>query len=137
MWPRRSIRLLLSCTARRSTERGGIGDLVCGRWWERAAELSVARNGVAIPAATRNHLLLQGVSLEDGGDYDVVVSNPAGQMVSQLASVVVSPVPGAGSDEIVFDLTSMGVVFNEARSNQSSFNPNRPGGIATDGEWVY
>ena len=47
------------------------------------------KNGVAIPSATRDQLLLQGIGLDDMGDYDVVVSNLGGQVISQAASVVV------------------------------------------------
>ena len=105
------------------------------------------KDGDAILSATDDQLLLQAVGLDDAGDYDVVVSNPVGQVISEVASVVVTPtsvpppvvppVPGGDPIEVGFDLGSMGVVFNDARSNQSSFNPERPGRVAVDVEWAF
>ena len=48
------------------------------------------KNGVAIQSQERDQLLLQNVTVADAGEYDVVISNPNGQVVSQTASVVVT-----------------------------------------------
>jgi mucin-19 len=45
------------------------------------------RDGVALPGATSDSLLLPSVQALDGGSYDVVVSNPVGSGTSALAAL--------------------------------------------------
>jgi alpha-tubulin suppressor-like RCC1 family protein len=53
------------------------------------------RNGVAIPGGTGPILTIQAAATGDDGQYSVVVSNTAGSATSQLAGLVVTPLPGA------------------------------------------
>ena len=54
---------------------GGVSPAVHYQW---------RRNGVDIPGATQDHLVLGAVSLaDDGAQYDVVITNAAGQAVSR------------------------------------------------------
>ena len=50
------------------------------------------KDGTEIPMATEHQLLLSEVGLEDAGDYDVIVSNPVGSVISHPASVIVASV---------------------------------------------
>ena len=54
-------------------------------------------NGRALPGATNASLTLPAVSLEQAGDYDVLVFNAAGAVAAPLATVRVAP-PGADTD---------------------------------------
>jgi hypothetical protein len=51
------------------------------------------RNGVRIPGATSETLVLEYVQFEQGGFYDVFVSNPAGAALSPAASLRVPQMP--------------------------------------------
>ncbi len=98
------------------------------------------KNGLEIPGATRDQLLLSEVGMDDAGRYDVVVANPRGQVVSESTSVSVvggPPEPGEIPGGTFLDLATMGIVFNENRENQGTFNPLRSGGVAVDGEWAF
>lgn len=53
------------------------------------------RNGVAVAGATGPILTLASAAAGDVGQYSVVVSNAAGSATSQVAGLVVTPVPGA------------------------------------------
>jgi hypothetical protein len=54
---------------------GGLSPLLRYQW---------RRNGVDIPGATQDHLVLGAASLaDDGAQYDVVITNAAGQAVSR------------------------------------------------------
>ncbi len=55
------------------------------------------RNGVDVPNGTGPVLTFANTSLTDAGSYTVVVSNSAGQVTSNTAGLVVTPVPGAPS----------------------------------------
>jgi hypothetical protein len=49
------------------------------------------RAGVDIPGAAESFLTLTNVSIADAGDYDVVVSNPFGMLISSAAMLTVVP----------------------------------------------
>lgn len=51
------------------------------------------RNGVAIPGATDAHLALSGVGPSQGGQYTLVISNPAGMVTSDPVDVQVDTSP--------------------------------------------
>lgn len=55
------------------------------------------RNGVAVPNATGPVLTFTTTTANDAGSYTVLVSNSAGGATSQVAGLVVTPVPGAPS----------------------------------------
>jgi hypothetical protein len=58
----------------------GTGPLAC-KW---------RKDGVEIPGATGTTLTLPSVGVLDGGQYDVVVSNPVGSVTSDIATVIVN-----------------------------------------------
>src|SRR5262249_17980843 len=55
------------------------------------------KNGIAISGQTTTSLVLPAVHQSDAGDYDVTISNPAGDVVSVPASLVISTPPTLSS----------------------------------------
>ncbi len=70
------------------------------------------RNGVSITGATSPVLTLAAATLSDVGQYAVVVSNAAGRSTSQVAGLVVTPLPGAPS--ITAQPFSVGVIEGQS-----------------------
>ena len=50
------------------------------------------RDGIPLAGETESELLIPAAALSNAGDYQVIVSNQAGEVTSQLASLVVNPI---------------------------------------------
>ncbi len=59
--------------------------------WRRAGQ--AVANAAGVTGATGNTLQIAAATAEHAGDYDVVVANPCGQVVSNAATVTVNPAP--------------------------------------------
>jgi uncharacterized delta-60 repeat protein len=81
-------------------------------------------NGVNIPAATNNILILTNVQTSDGGAYDVVVANDADSINSDTANLTVNGAPLALGDNfadriVVNSLLGVGVGSNIGATRES------------------